>query len=192
MHSLVNWACWGLVVALWIVGAFRLRKATSLRKPLGTGAMWRFGAVIVVWLIYIVGRHEVNRAATHSSWVEIPGLMLLVASTVFAIWARLSLGAMWSMSPNVLKSGHELRTDGPYGITRHPIYTGLLGMLLGTALFDGLGVWIALPIIGVVTFATRVPIEERLMSETFPDEYRRYRRRVPQLVPGLNWLTRSP
>ena len=45
---------------------------------------------------------------------------------------------MWSMDAAV-KEGHRLRTEGPYGITRHPIYTGLLGMLLGSLLLAGVG-----------------------------------------------------
>jgi protein-S-isoprenylcysteine O-methyltransferase Ste14 len=42
-----------------------------------------------------------------------------------------------------------------------------------------------------VVLATRIPIEERLMSKTFPDEYARYRKRVPRIVPGLQLLHRS-
>jgi protein-S-isoprenylcysteine O-methyltransferase Ste14 len=72
---------------------------------------------------------------------------------------------MWSAVPAV-KEGHRLRTSGPYAITRHPIYTGLLGMLLGTMLVAGAG--------------------------EFPEEYPRYRRRVLQLVPGLRVVTGHP
>ena len=153
--------------------------------------MWRFGVIIVAVLIYRFARHDLHRLTTHSGWVEVPGLALLIASTIFTIWARVSLGTMWSMSPNVLQDHHQLRTDGAYAITRHPIYTGLLGMLLGSALFNGLGAWTGLPIIGLVIFGTRVHIEENLMSKTFPDDYERYRKRVPQLVPGLHRFRRQ-
>ena len=91
----------------------------------------------------------------------------------------------------MLQAHHELRTDGPYAITRHPIYTGLLGMLLGTVLLNGLGVSLAFLAVGAGFLATRIPIEERLMSKTFPDEYAHYRERVPRLVPGLHRLRRS-
>jgi protein-S-isoprenylcysteine O-methyltransferase Ste14 len=141
--------------------------------------------VVVVALVYGLAGPELDRLTTYSWWFAIPGLVLLLASTAFTIWARLSLGTMWSIAPNVLQDHHELRTDGPYAITRHPIYTGLLGMLLGTALLNGLGFWIGLPIVGVAVFAARVHIEEGLMSQTFPQDYERYRRRVPRLIPGL-------
>jgi protein-S-isoprenylcysteine O-methyltransferase Ste14 len=98
---------------------------------------------------------------------------------------------MWSASPDALRADHELRTDGPYAITRHPIYTGLVGMLLGTALLNGLGVSLGFLLIGAAFLGLRIPIEERLMSKTFPDEYARSRERVPLLVPGLHLLRRS-
>jgi protein-S-isoprenylcysteine O-methyltransferase Ste14 len=89
--------------------------------------------------------------------------------------------SMWSSSV-VVKTGHALRTAGPYAITRHPIYTGLVGMLLGTALISDLGRWTAVFALGVAYLALKARAEERLLSGFFP-EYERYRRRVPQLIP---------
>ena len=56
-------------------------------------------------------------------------------------------------------------------------------MILGTVLLNGLGVSLALLAVGVAIVATRIPIEERLMSKTFPEEYARYRERVPPPPP---------
>jgi protein-S-isoprenylcysteine O-methyltransferase Ste14 len=64
-------------------------------------------------------------------------------------------------------------------------------MLLGTVLVNGLGASLVFFVVGAVFLSTRIPIEERLMVETFPDEYPRYRERVPLLVPGLHQLRRS-
>jgi protein-S-isoprenylcysteine O-methyltransferase Ste14 len=140
--------------------------------------------------LFRLARHDLRRVTDHSWSIELPGLVLLVASAAFTIWARLKLGRMWSPSPNVLQEDHELRTDGPYAITRHPIYTGLAGMLLGTVLLNGLGVSLGLLVLGGVFLAIRIPIEERLMNKTFPEAYARYRERVPRLVPGLQLLRR--
>ena len=62
-------------------------------------------------------------------------------------------------------------------------------MLLGTALLNGLGLSLGFLAVGAV--ATRIPIEERLMSTAFADEYASYRERVPLLIPGLALLRRS-
>jgi protein-S-isoprenylcysteine O-methyltransferase Ste14 len=81
------------------------------------------------------------------------------------------------------REGHELRTDGPYGIVRHPIYAGILGMPLGSAMLDGFGHWTLALIGGGLLVLLRVRSEERLMTEVFRDEYEGYRRRVPALIP---------
>jgi protein-S-isoprenylcysteine O-methyltransferase Ste14 len=186
--------CWGVVFVTWVAGAvYGARNAPSHRQGGSSReALWRVGTVVAAVVLYRFTRHDLNRVTDHSWWIELPGLVLLVASTAFTIWARVRLGRMWSLSPNVLQADHQLRTDGPYSITRHPIYTGLSGMLLGSVLLNGLGgASLIVLAAGAVVLATRIPVEERLMSTTFPDEYARYRQRVPRLIPGLQQLRRS-
>ena len=132
----------------------------------------------------IAGRSHFDGLAVGASWARVLGLAVLVASTVFTLWARFSLGTMWSMAPMV-KGDHQLRTHGPYAVTRHPIYTGVLGMLLGATLLSGIGQWIVLFPVGLILFEVKIRMEEHLMLATFPADYPRYRRQVPQLVPGL-------
>jgi protein-S-isoprenylcysteine O-methyltransferase Ste14 len=122
-------------------------------------------------------------------WARFLGLAILLAATAFTLWARFALGLMWSAVPAV-KEGRRLRTSGPYAITRHPIYTGLLGMLLGTMLVAGGGPWIVPFPVALILIEFKIRIEERFMTAEFPEEYPRYRRRVPQLVPGLRVVTR--
>ena len=190
MAEAVTWICWGVVLVVWIAGAL-VGGRNGQRQGSANGALWRIGAVVLAGALYRAARHDLHKVADHSWWIEIPGLVLLVASTAFTIWARVRLGRMWSASPGTLQESHELRTDGPYAVTRHPIYTGLLGMLLGSVLLNGLGVSLVFLVIGAVVIATRIPVEERLMSKTFPEQYARYRRRTPRIVPGLRLLRRS-
>jgi hypothetical protein len=94
VQGIVAGACWVLVVAIWIVGAVRLRHAPARRQPLGGGAIWRIGAVVVAVLVFGIARPDLQRITIRSWWVEGPGLVLLVASTIFTLWARFSLGTM--------------------------------------------------------------------------------------------------
>jgi protein-S-isoprenylcysteine O-methyltransferase Ste14 len=71
--------------------------------------------------------------AVHVTELQVIDVILLIAATLFTLWSRLVLGTMWP-SAAAVKSDHQLRTDGPYRVTRHPIYTGILGMLAGTTL----------------------------------------------------------
>ena len=120
----------------------------------------------------IVSRSHFDGLAVGASWARVLGLAVLVASTVFTLWARLSLGTMWSVAPKV-KDDHQLRTHGPYALTRHPIYTGLLGMMLGATLLSGIGQWIVFFPVTLMLFEVKIRMEEQLMLATFPDDYPR-------------------
>jgi protein-S-isoprenylcysteine O-methyltransferase len=116
--------------------------------------------------------------------LRVAGLALTVAGCLFAIWARMKLGGNWSGIATV-KAGHELVVTGPYAVARHPIYTGMMVAVLGTAL--EVGEWRCILAMGVILLALMVKMsqEERLMVETFPEAYPRYRQRVKALIPGI-------
>jgi protein-S-isoprenylcysteine O-methyltransferase Ste14 len=186
--------CWGVLVLVWIVGALhtasrgpRAKTRPQLRSNLSAGLV----VALLAWAIArVVPRSDWDSLAVGTPWLRALGLAILICSSAFALWARVALGTMWSSSPTV-KAQHQLRTDGPYGVTRHPIYTGLLGMVVGTVLLVGFGRWLVLLPVGLVFIEIRIHVEERLMLEAFPEAYPRYRRQVPQLVPGLRRLHRS-
>ena len=75
--------------------------------------------------------------------------------------------------------------NGPYGLARHPIYTGLLLACLGTTLAIGEWRCVAGFVMLVFGFMLKMSQEERLMMATFPEAYPQYRRRVKALIPGL-------
>lgn len=186
--------CWGVIVIAWIAGALYNASRgprAGTRLPPVSNLLSGFIVTALAWaIVRIFPRSDWHSLAVGTPWVRVLGLAILIGSTVFTLWARVVLGTMWSSSPMV-KVQHRLRTDGPYGVTRHPIYTGLLGMLLGTVLLVGFGHWLVLLLVGLVFIEIRIRMEEGLMLATFPEAYPRYRRRVPQLVPGLRRLQRS-
>ncbi|MFK0260231.1 methyltransferase family protein [Streptomyces angustmyceticus] len=110
------------------------------------------------------------------------GALLAVASTALLLWARWVLGAMWASVP-LVQERHELRTDGPYGLVRHPIYTGLLGLIVGGMLACGFGVWIVYLAVALPWLLRRVRVEDGLMAGQFGGSYADYRARVPALIP---------
>lgn len=187
--------CWGAVVLIWVIGALynAARGPTRARRPALRSFGGRVIAVVVIVAVVAVLRlvpgPDWHALRVDSPWVTVLGLAVLLTSTALTLWARLALGTMWSMDAAV-KEGHQLRTDGPYGVTRHPIYTGMLGMLLGSLLLAGVGRSLLVLLAGIVFFEVKIREEERLMAATFPEEYARYRQRVPQLVPGLGGFRR--
>ncbi len=116
-------------------------------------------------------------------WVRYWSAVTLIAlGLVFAIWARHALGGNWSGSVTV-KEGHELVQDGPYRWVRHPIYTGVLVMILGTGLAAGrVHGLLAFPI-ALAALWLKSRMEERWMAAQFADRYATYRSRTWALIP---------
>jgi protein-S-isoprenylcysteine O-methyltransferase Ste14 len=178
--------CWGAFAATWLAGAVY----NASHGPAAQTSAAPFGSVmlvgaVIVWVVFrAVPPADWQALVVHARWVHVVGLAILLAATAFTLWARLALGTMWSAAPKV-KQRHELRTDGPYNVTRHPIYTGIMGMLLGSVLLLNAGRWVLVLPVFLVLYEIKIHKEEQLLGAEFPDDYPRYRQRVPQLVPGL-------
>jgi protein-S-isoprenylcysteine O-methyltransferase Ste14 len=182
-------ACWGAVALAWLAGAiFYESQAPAERTRKGYASPLWISTAVVAAVSVAVPRADWRPLTFYAPPVRILGLAILLAATALAVWARLALGAMWSAAPTV-KQEHRLRTGGPYAVTRHPIYTGLLGMFLGSLLLAGAGRWIVAFPVYLALLEFKIRVEERLMLAEFPGDYPRYRQRVPQLVPGLRLLS---
>jgi protein-S-isoprenylcysteine O-methyltransferase Ste14 len=109
-------------------------------------------------------------------------LALTAAGLGIAVWARLYIGSNWSGSVT-LKVGHQLMKSGPYRFVRHPIYSGLLLAIAGTALTN-LRVRSVIGLVCLwVSFQIKSRIEERLMQQTFGPEYTAYKQETGALLP---------
>ena len=112
------------------------------------------------------------------------GLGLQLASALFAVWARRHLGRNWSYRVET-KVDHRLVRTGPYRILRHPIYTGMLGMITGTALVGGEWHGLLAVALMIVTYLRKIRMEERRMREAFGAEWEAWRSVTWALVPGV-------
>ncbi len=140
---------------------------------------WRWLAVIVA--LVLVRRVPFLQVRLAPQTAVDAGIVMCAAGIGFAIWARRYLGINWSIRPAVRK-GHELITSGPYAITRHPIYSGLLLAMLGSAMADGV-LWAIIFLVVGVGFIHRAKLEEALMTQQFPDQYPAYKRRTRAFIP---------
>ncbi len=108
---------------------------------------------------------------------------VVVLGFLFAWWARLHLGRLWSSSVT-RKADHHIVDTGPYGIVRHPIYTGIIGAGAATAAQQGTGWALAGVVLWIFGFWIKARLEERfLRQELGAEQYDAYRRRVPMLLP---------
>jgi len=116
--------------------------------------------------------------------VSLVGFALAIAGLALSVWARVYLGSNWSPVA-MLKKGQTLVRTGPYGTVRHPIYSGLIVAVIGTALVFG-GYRVIISVVCVFLFAwVRITEEERLMSNQFGEDYAEYKKEVKAIIPGI-------
>jgi protein-S-isoprenylcysteine O-methyltransferase Ste14 len=179
MHALkigigITWAVFWIG---WLAAAFTAKRSTNRRGFLGPRGI---AAIGVVLLVRGVGGHSLQ---IHSTVIAVIGTVLFVLGLALAIWARLILGRNWGM-PMTQRAEPELVTAGPYRLVRHPIYSGILLGMLGTALaisLIGLGITLILGIF----FVYSATVEERNLTATFPSAYPAYRARTKMIIPFL-------
>jgi len=177
---------WTVFWVIWIVPAV-FGKRTVRRQSTGSRILQLILLLSAYVLVVDSGRDwgVLNRRVVpEGSTATAVGYGLLLAGMLFAAWARLFLGGNWS-SDVTLKEDHTLVQSGPYRIVRHPIYTGLLVALLGTAIALGeLRCFLGL-LLAAIAWKIKSLSEETLMVQQFGDQYARYREHVKGLVPYL-------
>jgi protein-S-isoprenylcysteine O-methyltransferase Ste14 len=120
-------------------------------------------------------------------WFEIFAAVLAILLVIASLWlmsaAVCALGKQWSMQARVLED-HALIRHGPYRIVRHPIYTGMLGMLMAAGLTwtHWIGFVMSVLFFSVGTII-RVRSEEKLLREQFGTAFDDYKRKVPAVIP---------
>ena len=186
--SIVAWL-WLAFVLCWLVLAQFNKKAsrsTSRRTAWALRLAILVGALVVilprrhgvVGLFAPIGRALPLHAGIAGQWL---GVGLCLAGFGLAFWARAHIGRNWGM-PMSLRQDHELVTSGPYAYVRHPIYSGLMLAMIGSALAVAL-LWLLLFALYFAYFIISARTEEKMMLAQFPDTYPAYRRRTKMLIP---------
>ena len=173
------------MLALFWLAAGIVRKPNarkqSRKSRIIQGSLVLAGFLLVLHPLLAVGPLA-WRFLPESAAVRYLGLALTVAGAVFAIWARVILGRNWSGIAAV-KEGHELVLTGPYALVRHPIYSGFLLALAGSALALGeLRGLLGLTLVSVA-FWLKVRTEEAFMILQFGERYKNYQRTVKAGIP---------
>jgi len=178
---------WLVLIAVWIAMARRVKTVAEHETAFSTLSHY---APLAVG-IYLLAAPRLPlfplnvRFAPLVLWPVQLGAVLTIAGVAFAIWARALLAGNWSSSVT-LKRGHELIVEGPYRFVRHPIYTGILVGLVGTAL--AVGEWRALLGVAIAAGAywRKLQLEETVMRREFGEAYARYAERTPALIPFVH------
>jgi protein-S-isoprenylcysteine O-methyltransferase Ste14 len=175
---LIWWLSW-MAAAVWSDRAVKRppgRKQIVYRLLVAAGAVLLFGmyrhelrAEIIVW-----------HAPVPLAWLMVA---IAAAGLLFTWWARLHLGRLWSSSV-ARKADHHVVDTGPYGIVRHPIYTGIIVASFATAMLRGTALaWLGAGAM-TLSWVIKARLEEQFLREQLgADAYDAYARRVPMLSP---------
>ena len=113
-------------------------------------------------------------------------LLVVGAGIAFCWWARVHLGKLWSAEVT-RKEDHRVVESGPYGIVRHPIYTGFIVMYAGMVLLSASAVGLAGFLLMTLGLWLKARLEEEFLSaELGVAAYGDYKARTPMLVPFWN------
>lgn len=172
----VDWA-WLAVWIYWLVSA------AGSKKSVKGGWRTRFTGVSTVGVIVIAGVLHGGSLAVRSVILASAGAVLFAGGIALAVWARRHLGRNWGM-PMTQRAEPELITSGPYRFVRHPMYSGLLTAMLGTALVNNLLGLIVVAVLAGYFYYCGI-VEERDLSAAFPQAYPEYKSRTKMLIPFL-------
>jgi protein-S-isoprenylcysteine O-methyltransferase Ste14 len=184
VFSWITLAFWAVLIAYLVRGA-RTADASIARPQRGSVFLRLFKAAAMLYvlaLLYVpaavgVPVHPVLSGAVRG----LAGVVLCAAGVVLVIAARVALGRNWS-DLVVLKTDHELIQSGPYRWIRHPLYSGVLLAVLGSALTVHTRIaYVTVPVL-LAGFAIKSHREENLLERNFP-AYRQYRARVKGFIP---------
>ena len=177
---------WLALVLVWVVSGLRTKRSIKNQS-----SAWQvlYTAILVVG-VYLIFAKQIGipwldrQLFSMTVPIVLAGLLVVLMGVVFSIWARLMLGDNWSNRVTV-KENHTLVRSGPYRIVRHPIYSGILLGMLGSALQRGeVRSFVGVTICGF-SFWLKTRAEEQFMVQIFGEDYLQYRHKVKALAPFI-------
>jgi protein-S-isoprenylcysteine O-methyltransferase Ste14 len=166
---------WVVFWVYWFVAAVGAKPGRGGRRQVPLRGL----SALSIVLLFRVFRG--GNLGVHSLALEIVGVVVFASGIALAIWARVHLGRNWGM-PTTQKAEPELVTSGPYRFIRHPIYSGILTGVLGTALATNLIGLIIVVVLGAY-FYYSASVEEKNLTAAFPTAYPAYRASTKMLIP---------
>lgn len=178
---------WIVFMIYWAIAAIGARRGLK-RSAMRGGMAIRLGLFAIIIVAVVLARRLADLQALqwrvfHSVPLAVTGAAVATLGASVAFAARAAIGRNWG-PPATRRADTALVTTGPYALVRHPIYTGILLMMIGTAAGLTPAWWLVAGAAGIY-FVIAARAEERFMAERFPGEYPAYRGRTKMLIPFL-------
>ena len=130
-------ACYAVFLVVYARAAFTTKRTLEIRSRFTSGRL----VLAVIVLGFIVLRRTDVIPNDVDLWhdgvaVDLAAMTLSTLGLAIMLWSRYALGANWSAAVT-FKQDHELVQSGPYALARHPIYTGLINLVIGGVVIHG-------------------------------------------------------
>ena len=113
----------------------------------------------------------------NSSWLIGIGLVLLASALVWVLIAQVQMGASWRIGIDE-KTASPLVQHGLFGVSRNPIFLGMLVMLVGLLFTTPTAATLTVTLLGFVLIHIQVRLEESFLLGKYGETYREYHNRV--------------
>ena len=113
------------------------------------------------------------------------GFALGMCGIFLLAWVHSILGKEWSVNLK-LNREHKLIQSGPYANIRHPMYTALFMIYFGLGIISCNYIILSDILLASLSLSCRIPYEEKMMTDRFGDQYRKYIRTTGRFLPKFN------
>lgn len=171
---------WGLLLFIAVVAQILFEDQPKRKAGVVTNMLIITPFVVVFGLFYLrsyFGAYESSLAT------RVAGTAIIVLGMIGYILSHFYLRRNWSLSASI-KEGHKLVESGPYKLIRHPMYSSMTLVVLGSGLLIANYMMILFtPVVGII-YCIRARKEEKLLKEEFP-EYEKYATETKIFIPGV-------
>jgi protein-S-isoprenylcysteine O-methyltransferase Ste14 len=167
---------------IWMMPFFLLKRHSGKPEKLDRRARW---GIVLEALAYSLLWQGKFWTRTPENWRTALSVSFFALASLLSWTAARALGRQWRVDAG-LNPDHELVRSGTYRIVRHPIYTSMLCMLLGTGIMiTPLPMLLFATLLFTIGTEIRVRIEDGLLASRFGDQFRDYQQRVSAYIPFL-------
>jgi protein-S-isoprenylcysteine O-methyltransferase Ste14 len=183
IRMMASAAIWIVMIVYWNISARNIQPVAKAEDAKSTARrQLLLNLAILMLFVPVPGLTRQFLAPTRAAVAA--GFTVQAGSALFYFWTKRYLGRFWSSAVAIMKD-HQLVRSGPYRLIRHPLYTGMVGMFVGTAIVSGQYHALIGAALGVFAYWGKIRIEERALSEAFGAEYDEYKRHSSALIPWL-------
>ena len=171
---------WGLLIFIAMVAQILFADKSKRKAGLITNLLVITPFVVVLGLFYLR-----RWGGTYESTVttRLTGAALVGLGMIGYILSHFYLRSNWSLSVSI-KEGQQLIKRGPYKLVRHPMYSSMTLVVLGSGLLTANYLMLLFTPVIFIIYYIRARKEETLLRVEFP-EYIQYTRGTKMLIPGI-------